>query len=100
MAVSSEKEKKKEKSSRVLDTRLLGAPLFRVCSVFIPGFVSHHDTYFSLKQNRLFVTIVSLLLSLTAKHNGFKAGGEIKASFWTGGKKKREKKITCSFHQR
>lgn len=48
-------------------------PLFRVPSVFIPGFVSHHDTYFSLKQNRLFVTIVSPMLSFTAKHNGFKS---------------------------
>lgn len=46
-------------------------PLFRVPSVFIPGFVSHHDTYFSMKQNR-FVTIVSPLLSFTAKHNRFK----------------------------
>lgn len=56
-------------------------PLFRVPSVFIPGFVSHHDTYFSLKQNRLFVTIVSPLLSFTAKHNRFKRG-KIKASLW------------------
>lgn len=64
-------------------------PLFRVPSVFIPGFVSHHDTYFSFKQNRLFVTIVSPLLSFTAKHNRFKEEGKggIKASFWIGKKK-------------
>lgn len=48
--------------------------------MFIPGFVSHHDTYFSLKQNRLFVTIVSPLLGFTANHNRFK-GEKIKTSF-------------------
>lgn len=49
-------------------------PLFRVPWMFIPGFVSHHDTYFPLKQNRLFVSIVSPLLSFTAKHNRLKWG--------------------------
>lgn len=43
-------------------------PLLGICSVFIPGFVTHHDTYFSLKQNRLFVTIVSPVLCFTAQH--------------------------------
>lgn len=47
-------------------------PLFGVPSAFILGFVSHHDTYFSLKHKGLFVTIVSPLLPCTAKHNGFK----------------------------
>lgn len=60
-------------------------PLFRVPSVFIPGFVSHHDTYFSLKHKRLFVTIVSPMLICTALHNGFKRKGrkkKNKASNW------------------
>lgn len=49
-------------------------PLFRVLSVFIPGFVSHHDTYFSLRHKRLFVTIVSPLL-LQQSIIGLNGGG-------------------------
>lgn len=53
-----------KESGWVLDTRLPEAHCLWAPSVFIPGFVSHHDTYFSLKHKRLFVTIVSPVLAL------------------------------------
>lgn len=53
-----------KESGWVLDTRLLEAHCLWAPSVFIPGFVSHYDTYFSLKHKRLFVTIVSPVLAL------------------------------------
>lgn len=62
-----------QKEQRRFWTHACFGPVVHGALTFILGFDSHHDTYFSLKQNWLFVTIVSPLLIFSAMHNGFKA---------------------------